>query len=88
MSACKSVRLFALILASLTYAATVQAAYNSNLAGVVTSIATYPNGLLLFSLGNQPTSNGSCNATNFELDVSNPRGTGRSVIPLRVIVSR
>jgi hypothetical protein len=51
-------------------AATAHATYNSNLAGTVTSIATYTNGMVLFSLANQPTSNGSCNATNFEVDVS------------------
>ena len=31
---------------------------------------TYPSGILFFSLTNQPSSNGICNATYFELDVS------------------
>jgi hypothetical protein len=47
------------------------ATYNTNLVGVVTSLMTYPAGYVLFMLNNQPTSNGSCNATYFELDVSN-----------------
>jgi hypothetical protein len=45
------------------------ATYNTNLAGVVTAVLTYPAGWVLFTLNNQPTSNGSCNATYFELDV-------------------
>ena len=44
------------------------AAYNANLTGFVTQILTYPSGVILFSLNNQPTSNGACNAQFFELD--------------------
>jgi hypothetical protein len=46
------------------------AGYNANLGGNVASVLTYNSGLLLFSLANQPTSNGSCNASYFELDES------------------
>jgi hypothetical protein len=31
---------------------------------------TYTTGIVLFTLANQPTSNGSCNAVYFELDPS------------------
>jgi hypothetical protein len=50
------------------------AAYNANLSGNVTQILTYNSGAILFSLDNQPTSNGSCTATFFELDPSNTVG--------------
>jgi hypothetical protein len=48
------------------------AAYNANLTGFVTQILTYPSGVILFALNNQPTSNGSCNPQFFELDAPVP----------------
>jgi hypothetical protein len=47
------------------------ATYNTNLTGNVSAIMTYTSGILLFTLTNQPTSNGSCNAIYFEVDPSN-----------------
>jgi hypothetical protein len=47
------------------------AAYNANLSGNVTQILTYDSGIVLISLDDQPTANGSCTATFFELDPSN-----------------
>ena len=46
------------------------ATYNANLSGTVTSVVTYTNGWFLFTLNDQPASNGSCNATYFEMDES------------------
>jgi hypothetical protein len=50
------------------------AAYNANIVGNVTQILTYNTGLVMFSLDNQPTSNGSCTASLFELDLGNTSG--------------
>jgi hypothetical protein len=47
---------------------TADATYNANLTGTVVSFATYDNGEILVILGNQPSSNGACSATFFELD--------------------
>lgn len=44
------------------------ATYNANIVGGLASILTYNDGTLLFTLANQPTANGSCNAIFFELD--------------------
>ncbi len=44
------------------------ATYNANLTGTIVSLATYDNGEILVILSNQPSSNGSCSATFFELD--------------------
>ena len=44
------------------------ATYNANISGTPVSLLTYPSGLMLLNLSNQPTSNGSCNAGYFELD--------------------
>jgi hypothetical protein len=60
-----------IVIVSLICASTAHAIYDSNLSGTVTAVLTYPNGMLLFTLANQPTSHGSCTATLFfELDVS------------------
>jgi hypothetical protein len=48
--------------------------YNANLVGTVASINTYLDGTLLFTLTNQPTSNGACNAAYFELDPASTSG--------------
>jgi len=47
-----------------------RAAYNANIDGTVTSVITYTSGELLFIISNQPTSDGSCAATYFEIDSS------------------
>jgi hypothetical protein len=47
------------------------ATYNSNMTGVPISVMTYEGGLVLFILANQPSSNGSCNASYFEIDPAN-----------------
>jgi hypothetical protein len=52
----------------LLFGGTADATYNANLSGTVVSFATYDNGEILVILSNQPTSNGSCSATFFELD--------------------
>lgn len=44
------------------------ATYNANIVGGMVSILTYNDGMLLFTIANQPTANGSCNAIFFELD--------------------
>ena len=42
------------------------AAYDANIIGTVTWLATSPSGLSLLILSDQPTSNGSCNAGYFD----------------------
>jgi len=65
-----SVRALGRVLYSLIAVACLpaHAAYNANLSGNVTQILTYNSGIILFSLDNQPTSNGSCAPQFFELD--------------------
>jgi hypothetical protein len=63
-------RLCVSMLSLVLFASPAHATYNTNLVGLVTAFMTYPAGYVLFILNNQPTSNGSCNATYFELDVS------------------
>jgi len=50
------------------FLSTANATYNSNIVGVLKSVATYEGGLVLFVLSTQPTSNGTCNASAFVLD--------------------
>ena len=58
--------------------APASAAYNANLAGNLTSLLTYTGGHVLFTLANQPSANGTSNASYFELD---PPGTAGADIP-------
>ena len=60
---------FAVIGLSIT--STAGAGYNANLTGTVTYLSQYEGGIFLFELSNQPSSNGSCNATQFEIDPAN-----------------
>ncbi len=55
----------------LSIMSTASANYNTNLTGAVTFLSTYEGGIVLFELSNQPSSNGTCNATQFEIDPAN-----------------
>lgn len=63
----------ALIVAAfgLSIMSTAGASYNANLTGTVTYLSQYEGGIFLFELSNQPTSNGICNASQFEVDPAN-----------------
>jgi hypothetical protein len=50
---------------------TADAYYNTNLTGTVTYLSQYEGGIFMFELSNQPASNGSCTATQFEIDPAN-----------------
>ncbi len=50
---------------------TASGTYNSNIVGVPTELLTYEGGVLHFTISIQPSSNGSCNATCFEMDAAN-----------------
>lgn len=63
--------LMASVIALLVSMPAAYATYNANLSGTVNAVLTYTSGTLLFSLSNQPTSNGSCNSTYFEVDLAN-----------------
>lgn len=63
--------LAASVIALLASMPAAHATYNTNLVGTVNAVLTYTSGTLLFSLSNQPTSNGSCNSTYFEVDLAN-----------------
>lgn len=52
------------------FTAVAYANYNANLVGKVTNLMTYSGGNVLFTLSNQPTSDGSCNASYFELSLA------------------
>ena len=54
--------LMASVIALLVSMPAAYATYNANLSGTVNAVLTYTSGALLFSLSNQPTSNGSCNS--------------------------
>lgn len=54
--------LVASVIALLVSMPAAYATYNANLSGTVNAVLTYTSGTLLFSLSNQPTSNGSCNS--------------------------
>jgi hypothetical protein len=56
------------ILSGLLLFSQAHAAYNYNMQGTVESLHTYTAGLVLIILSNQPTANGGCNASYFELD--------------------
>lgn len=51
----------------LAISAVAHAGYNANITGTVTAIMTYRSGQLLFVLNDQPSSDGSCIPTYFEL---------------------
>jgi hypothetical protein len=55
----------------LSIMSTAGAGYNANLTGTVTYLSQYEGGIFMFELGNQPASNGICNATQFEIDPAN-----------------
>jgi len=55
----------------LSIMSTAGAGYNANLTGTVTYLSQYEGGIFMFELSNQPASNGSCNATQFEIDPAN-----------------
>jgi hypothetical protein len=50
---------------------TASATYNSNIGGTPIYVIAYEGGTVLFILDTQPTSNGSCNAGYFEIDLAN-----------------
>lgn len=48
-------------------AGSARAGYNDNMAGVVSYLFTYPDGVILFKLNNQPTSHPVCNPAYFAI---------------------
>ena len=62
--------LLALVMAPLAGPECALATYDSNLSGIADSVYTYPSGVLLIHLTNQPSSHPSCNPTYFAVDPS------------------
>lgn len=57
-----------LLFATLAFSTMSFAEYNNNIIGVVSQVLTYPTGLVLVKLENQPSNHPSCNAAFFALD--------------------
>ena len=63
-------RILALTLASLTGAPAVLAGYDANLTGIADGVYTYPSGVLLIHLANQPSTHPACSPAFFAVDPS------------------
>ena len=55
-------------LMALAVPAVAHATYNANISGVIVSVVTYDDGLVLFTLQNQPTAHPGCNPNYFAID--------------------
>jgi hypothetical protein len=60
-------RIYTILIVLFANINTSYAVYNSNMVGEVTSVMTYDNGLILFTLKNQPTSHPVCKSNYFAI---------------------
>jgi len=76
-----------LSLASLGSSYSAFANYDTNLSGVADGVYTYPSGVLLIHLTNQPTSHPSCNPTYFAIDPATLDANAMSRMYARLLTS-